>query len=319
MKILFSLVLFFSILNANAHLTSIYDNILLHQSKEALHIAQKLKKEIETHHTPAMLDSFKALVAAWKKVEAFYILGDLNEAYLDTPRYIDVFHQGNESLSKQLQHILSGKEKLQYALYKNSHKTINALEYILFSHDMKNPRVQESALLIIATIISHLEEIYQGYKASKSRFIEDELNANAIMLNQLIESSYKLKEWRVGDPTGLSRKFKNKPDNRRAEYFISKHSIVAIQAILETHQMVLSKQEYKNFGSLIQSYGVTEPLKEALQTIDTALKQSSAIENENFLEAKTLFKSLKKLHTIYYITLISKLKITAKILDADGD
>lgn len=319
MKLVLGLLLFVNVLVANESLKSIYDNVVLKNSKDAMLVSQKLKKSIESSNTTESQQIFRALVQAWKKVEAFYILGDLNDEYLDTPRYIDIFNQGKEDIKKQLDFILSGTEEPKFALYKNSHKTINALEYILFTKTLKEPRIQKSALIVISKIESNLEEIYEGYVAQQGTFLKDEVTSNAIMLNSLIENSYKLKEWRVGNPAGLSRKYKGKPDNTRAEYFTSKNSIVAIEAILHTHQMVLAKQGYKNFGTMIGGYGVREELDAALKYLDASLEKAKTVKNDDFSEAKPLFKSLKKLHATYYITLIGKLKITAKILDADGD
>jgi len=317
MKKIILLLLLVNILFANDGLKSIYENIILKNSKNAIVAAKDLENNIK--ETRSTKKAFQDLVVAWKKVEAFYILGDLNDEYLDTPRYIDIFHQGNEDITKQLDLALSSKDELKYALFKNSHKTINALEYILFDKNLTNERVSSTALIIIDKIKSNLEEIHKGYKKEKENFLKDEVSANAMMLNALIENSYKLKEWRVGDPAGLSRKFKDKPDNKRAEYSISKNSIVAIVAILHLQQMLLARQNYKNFGSMINAYGVQEELKKALKFIKLALMQSVEIKEDDFFEARALYKSLKRLHSIYYIALISKLKIKAKILDADGD
>jgi len=319
MKIVLSLLLFVNILFANENLKSIYDNIVLNNSNNAVLAAKDLKTSIKATELDKTKVLFAKLVVAWKKVEAFYILGDLNRDYLDTPRYIDIFHHGNEDIKKQLDLILSKKDELKYALYKNSHKSINALEYMLFEKDLKQARVRESALVIIAHMQKKLEAIHEGYIKEEEIFLKDEVTANAMMLHSLIENSYKLKEWRVGDAAGLSRKFKGKPNNERAEYYISQNSLLAIEAIIATHQMILDTQSYKNFGTMIESYGAKEELASARKYLSQALAQSKAIKKDNFLEAKPLFKSLKKLHATYYITLISKLKITAKILDADGD
>ena len=56
-------------------------------------------------------DNFKNLVKSWKSVQGFYILGDLDDNYIDTPRYIDIFHEGNEDIKKQLDLILSTSEE----------------------------------------------------------------------------------------------------------------------------------------------------------------------------------------------------------------
>ena len=318
-KLVISCILFATALFANESLNSIYENVILKNSKNAVESIQTIKKDIQINQNEKVKKDFSDFVKSWKSVEAIYILGDLNDSYLDTPRYIDTFHQGNEDITKQLDLIISSKEDLDVSLYKNSHKTINALEYILFTKDLKNPRVKNIALIIVRTLEENLQDIYDGYKESQKKFIKDELVANAMMLNALIENSYKLKEWRVGDPAGLSRKFKGKLANDKGEYYLSKNSIVAVQSILNTHLQILADQEYKNFGSMIKSYEVNDELNDAISYLNSALKNSKMIKNDDFKDAKKLYKSLKKLHATYYISLIGKLQITAKILDADGD
>lgn len=319
MKIILGMLFLLNIVFANESLDSIYKNIIMNNSNEAVKVAKSLKSKIQEDDLIASQQEFSTLVKAWKSVEAFYVLADLDSDYIDTPRYIDTFHEGNEDIQKQLDLIIHQKEDVSMALYKNSHKSINALEYILFQKDLKEKRVKDIALIIIKTIQENLEEIQVGYTQSRELFLKDEQKANAIMLNSLIESSYKLKEWRVGDIAGLSRKYKGEEDNSRAEYFSSKNSIAAIQSILSTHLQVLGKQEYKNFGDMIHSYEVNDELHDAIKYLNNALEESKKIKNDDFTNAKALYKNLKKLHTTYYISLIGKLKITSKILDADGD
>lgn len=318
-KFIVSCLLFTTVLYGNESLTSIFENVLLKNSQQSIKDIKELKKNINEGNEKDINQSFQSFVSSWKSVDAFYILGDLDDNYLDTPRYIDTFHQGNEDIKKQLDLIIQEKEDLSISLYKNSHKTINALEYILFNHNLENSRVKEIALIISSKLEENLNEILNGYIETKKDFLKDEVTANAIMLNSLIENSYKIKEWRVGDPSGLSRKFKGKPSNERAEYYISKNSIVAIQSILNTHLLVLDNQKFQNFGSMIRSYEVESELNDAVKYLHASLKNSEMIKNDDFTNAKPLYKSLKKLHSTYYISLIGKLKVTAKILDADGD
>lgn len=318
-KFIVSCVLLTTTLFANENLISIYENILLKNSKQTINDIQIIEQNIEKEEVSQLTSSFKNLVKSWKSVEAFYVLGDLDDSYLDTPRYIDMFHQGNEDITAQLDLIIKNNDDLSISLYKNSHKTINALEYILFTKDLSNQRVKDIALIIAKTLESNFQEIYDGYVTTKDSFINDEVTANAMMLNSLIENSYKIKEWRVGDPAGLSRKFRDKPANDRAEYRLSRNSVVAIESILQTHLTILDTQKYKNFGSMITSYNVKEELEDAIKYLHTSVKYAKDIQNDDFSESKRLYKSLSRLHATYYISLIGELKITAKILDADGD
>lgn len=312
MKIILVLGVFVGSLFANGYLESIYENIALKSTKDAIKSVKVLQKNVKK-------ENFTNVVKSWKRVEAFYILADLNDDYIDIPRYIDIFHHGNEDIKIQLDKIVADKEDLSISLYKNSHKGINALEYILFTKDLNNKRVKDIIQIITSNMIINLEDIYNGYVESKDEFLKDMRKANAIMLNSLIENSYKLKEWRIGDAAGLSRKYKGKPDNRRAEYFISKNSKVAIESIIDTHLDVLDEREFKNYGSLIKSYGVTDEINDAIKYLKDSKNNLSLVQNDDFSKAKPLFKSAKKLHITYYITLIGKLKVTAKVLDADGD
>lgn len=319
MKVIIGIFLVFNFVFANEHLESIYENIILKNTTEAIQNIKKLREDIDKEKLQSIDKDFKDVVKSWKSIQSFYILGDLNEEYIDTPRYIDTFHHGNEDITIQLDKIIEDKEDLSISLYKNSHKTINALEYILFTKSLENKRVKNIAFIITDTMLKNMENIHQGYIKAKSSFIKDEQKANAVMLNSLIENSYKLKEWRIGDAAGLSRKYKGEPDNKRAEYFLSKSSRNAIEAIIDTHISLLDKQSFKNYGSLIKSYQIEEELSDAIKHLKSAKKNLELIKNDDFSNAKKLYNSVRKLHGVYYISLIGKLKVTAKVLDADGD
>jgi len=304
---------------ANENLTSLYDNVILKNSKQSIEDIRVFQEHIKQNNFNMVNDDFKNIVKSWKSVEAFYILGDLDDNYLDTPRYLDTFHQGNEDIKEQLDLIIASSEDLKISLYKNSHKTINALEYILFTKNLQNQRIKDIILIILQTMENNLTEIYNGYLQQKEKFIKDELRANAIILNSLSENSYKITEWRVGDTAGFTKKYEDKPDNSRAEYSISKNSVLAIQSILETHKTILDIQSFKNFGDTLKSYGATKVLEETTTYLNSALKSANHIKNDDLTNTKELYENLKKLHIAYYISLIDELKVTAKILDADGD
>lgn len=293
-KIIIGMVFFINTVFANESLSSIYENIILKNSQQSIVDIKTIKKNIQNNQIEKAKKDFKDLVISWKSVDAVYILGDLDDNYLDTPRYIDIFHQGNEDMTKQLDLIISKKDDLTISLYKNSQKTINAMEYILFTKKFDNMRVKNIALIIVDELQENLQEIYDGYIAVKDKFIKDELASNAMMLNSLIENSYKLKEWRVGNPAGLSRKFEGKVSNDKAEYYISKNSIVAIQAILETHLMILEDKPFNNFGTIIKSYKVNEELNDAIKYLKEALIHTEDIQDDDFGNAKFLYADLKK-------------------------
>ncbi len=319
MKILLGLLLSMTFIFANESLNSLYENVILKDSKQTIIDIKKLTNSIKSDNIETAKKDFVALIKSWKSVEAFYILGDLDDDFLDTPRYLDMYHQGNEDIKAQLDLIIKSDEDLKIALYKNSHKTINALEYILYKKDLKNKRVKDIALIITKKMQENFQDILDGYIKVKKSFVEDEPKANYVTVNSLIENSYKLNEWRIGNSAGLSKKYLGKADNRRAEYYISKNSITAIEAIIDTHLRILDTQKYKNYGTLARSYGANKAIDDAIAHLKDAKRYASQIKNDNFAEATNLYNSLKKLFYIYNITLIEKLQVTSKILDADGD
>jgi len=301
---------------------SIYDNIILKNIKEANQNLDQLNLLVDANGSAEKLkDGFTQMMMSWKKVEALYLAADLDEDYIDTPRYLDTFHQGKEDIYKQLDRILHSSDSLDIALFKNSTKSINALEYLLFKPSQKKHRQREMITYILKHIGKHLKTIETFYHDNKALFMQDRQKLNAIIMNALIESSYKLKEWRVGDAAGLSRKYKNNPKDDRSEYPISKLSYKAIEAILLTHQAMIGKQKFVNFSEVVHQAGADKELLNIRLNIQNALEnlQLAPAYDFNSKEIKRVYQELTALHNAYYISLIGALKVTSKILDADGD
>ena len=314
MKILLILITLHLLLYAQNVGESLYENVLLENIVEANQNLHKLEKSLDKN-------TFADMMTSWKKVQTLYLAADLDEEFIDTPRYIDTFHEGKENLYRQLDRILLSKDELEIELFKNSTKSINALEYLMFKSGEKTTRQKEMIVYILKHIAQHLKSIEDFYKTNKNLFSQESQKMNAFVMNALIESSFKLKEWRVGDPAGLSRKYRNKPDARRSEYPVSKLSYSAIEAILLTHQAVIGKQEFVNFSNVVRSAGAEKELKSVREHIKNALKSLHKAPAYDFesQEIKELYKELTALHNAYYISLIGVLKITSKILDSDGD
>jgi len=315
------IILIFSLYAKNVG-ESIYDNIVFKNIKEANQNLNQLNLLLNNNASDKKLkDGFTQLMMSWKKVQTLYLAADLDEDYIDTPRYIDTFHQGKENIYKQLDRILLSSDGLDIELFKNSTKSINALEYLMFKPSQKQKRQKEMIVYVLKHIGKHLKTIEIFYQNNKALFRLNEQKMNAFIMNALIESSYKLKEWRVGDPAGLSRKYKNSPKNARSEYPISKLSYKAIEAILLTHQAIIGKQKFINFSDVVHNAGADKELLAIRYSIEKALKYLHVAPAYDFKskEIKQVYKELTVLHNAYYISLIGVLKITSKILDSDGD
>lgn len=312
-KILFLMFCFTSMIFASERmLVNVVKNVSIPNVQATITNAKSLQKDLSD-------ENFTKFIKSWKKVEALYFAGDLDENFADTPRYMDVFNNLKEDLNTQMQRVIESKDEPKVALFKNSFKTVNALEYVLYNDKELTSREKELAKVILDSLISHLEDIkgvYEEYLTSKPK---DEKLENAIIINTLIASSYRLKEWRVGNAAGLSSKYKNDAKNERAEYFLSQNSFEAIDAILDAHKEILEKKNYYGFADISKKMDAQKELETALLKINESKAILRKLKKDDFLNAKELFTSLRELHNAYYLSLIVKLGLQADVLDADGD
>ncbi len=311
-KVLF-LVLFFStmVFAKESVLVNTIKNISIPNVENAINDAKILQKDLNAQN-------FTNFLKSWKKVEALYFAGDIDENLEDTPRYIDVFNNLKEDLNAQMKKAIESKDDIKMALFKNSFKTVNALEYVLFNDKDISKREKDLSVAILDSIILHLQNINRVYK-NYLVAPKDEKWENALVINTLIASSYRLKEWRIGNASGNSSKFKNEPKNERAEYFLSQNSFAAIDAILESHKQIVEKHKYYDFATYSMDKGAAIELLAVIDKINEMQEELKKLPVDDFTKATNLFNLAKELHNNYNISLIAKLSITGKILDADGD
>lgn len=300
-------------------LNLVYENVVLKDIQKAIDDANNIEKSLEKKDENEIKKNFSKLVSSWKSVEAFYILGDLNEDFIDTPRLIDIFHNSNEDIKEQLDRAILSSDEPKIALFKNSLKSINALEYVIFEKDIKNKRVNAIALEITKRISFHLTDIQNEYLVQKENFIKNVKKSNAIVINSIIQTTYKLKEWRVGDVIGITKKYEGKPDNRRAEYFISKNSANSVKSILLTIKSLLDDDKQYDFGDYLISMTNGKQMKVLRDSLQKAISEASKIKNDDFSKSQELYENINKVHVILFVEMIEELSINAKILDADGD
>ena len=311
-KVLFLVLLFSTMVFANEKiLVNIIKNESIPNVENAINDAKILQKE-------ANAQNFTNFVKSWKKVEALYFAGDIDENYADIPRYIDVYNNLKEDLNAQMKKAIESKDEPKVALFKNSFKTINALEYVLFKDADISKREKDLSVVILDSIIVNLQNINKVYK-NYLVAPKDEKWENALVINTLISSSYRLKEWRIGNASGNSSKFKNDPKNERAEYFLSQNSFAAIDAILEAHRQIVEKHSYYDFAAFALDKGAAIQLLEVIDKLKQMQEELKTLPKDDFTKANNLFTLAKELHNAYYVSLIAQLSITGKILDADGD
>lgn len=319
--IVMAMIMAISLFASGEVMRSLIDNVLVKNTQMAIKSSQDILDELNKKkvNIAQVRADFKDLVYGWKKVEATYVAGELDGDYLDTPRYIDIYHEGNENIHEQLARVIKSKESLDVELFKNSFKTINALEYILYSNDKPTLREIEIAKRITTSINSHLQDILNVYKNGSKKLLDDESFANGAILNALIASSYEAAMWRVAEGIGESKKYTN-IDARRFEYSLSKLSTKAIQGIVDAHQEVLDGK-YDDFGDMALKNGAKKevnairPLLKDIQNLLHGMSDKDLVGKQG----KELYESLKKLYLDYALYMVDALSVTAKIVEADGD
>lgn len=319
-KIILLITSLFSI-HAGAVDKQFFEQVIIHNVEQSINSAEKIIISIKQGQNKKSQALFTQLVINWKKVEATYMLGDLNEDFLDTPRYIDIFHGNNEDIKVQLALIIDSSDDLSYALYKHSHKTINALEYLLFTQDLSNTRVKSMMLMIAKSIKRYLNDIKTAYQVYQDKFLKDEQFASAILLNTLVSNAYALSQWRIGDVVGLSKKYKGNSDIHRAEYTLSQNSTAAILAILQAHKQAIDSPKYKDFGDVARQFGAEHEMNKTIGYLNQAIAQVKKMQEQDLVGTKgeALYRSSDYLMKSYYLSLMNKLGFVSKVLDADGD
>lgn len=308
-------------------LASMYDHVLQHNADTAVQNCQSWRTQISQTQagtrTAAIDAGFKTLLQSWKAVEATYIAGDLDVAAIDYPRYIDIFHMGNEDIAQQMQKVLESRAAPSTALFKHSYKTINALEAVLYEDDKLDTRELAIADAISQNICQRLADIQHTYTHERSAFLAKPDKALSMLVNALANQTFSLKDWRIGDAAGLSKRYEGKPDPRRAEYVKSDLSMSAVEAILAAQAQLINPQPYPNFVHIADIYAAQKPLQQSQALLQAAQQEAQRLNRPRFdfnsQDSRTLFQTTAKLQTSYYVNLIHALPVVAKILEADGD
>ena len=321
--------------------SSIQQNVLIPNADSFVQNSKTLNEQLtifENETTKsnliALQTHFKSLMLSWKSVQATFVAGDFDNNMIDLPLLIDHFHTGNEDIATLLDKVLSLSGELKGLLYKNSTKGVNALEYLLFGEansadelltlmNKDDKRRISACRIVIDNLEQKALEVLSFYQ-SDTKFIADATIASDSLVNVLIDSAYKLKEWRLGDGAGLTVKYKNRPDSRRLEYYRSSLSLDALKAIVEAHALIMHSQSFENFASFASQNGATIEVKEIQTNLDSVLSIANSFETplKDQVESQKineLYIAVAKLYDSYYVSLINALNITSKIIEADGD
>jgi hypothetical protein len=94
-----------------------------------------------------------------------------------------------------------------------------------------------------------------------------------------------------------------------------------MKAILLTHKEVLNAAHYFDFGDMYEAQLKNDDISKTRTLIESALEKLTLVKNDDLTskEGKELYQAVNDLYNQYFFSLIQDLKITSKILDADGD
>ena len=326
--------------------TSLQKEVLTLNANELLTSLAQLKSQIKafdanvtSNDVSAMQRNFITIMQEWKSVESVFVAGDYNRDLARSARLFDFYRTGKRlNVASDVASALKKNSPIDQALYLNSSKSITALEYLLFganetednlvmAMNIDSNRRVDALNVTIDNLMNISKEIHDFYK-NDAKFVANSLDASNALVNALVDSAFRLKEHRIGDSAGISVKFKGNPDPSRFEYEKSRLSLEAMIAILTTHQDIMGKRSYDNFGSFASKNGASEIVTQIQKKIQSALTQLNAFSNpieESITKisvdtkVQTLYDTIKTLQELYFASLIQALDLTAEIIEADGD
>ena len=273
-------------------------------------------------------EKFHTFVLAHKRVEAAFVADEFERGFLDTLGYMEYFHTGkNSDMMSELDAVFASSSALESALYKNANKSITSLEYTLFGEDENmttllpkmTQRRAEASLIMAQRVATYTVQIQEFY-ANDATFTASLDTTVAAIINQLIDSTYKLKEWRVGEAAGFVLKYAGSQDRRLLEYYKSRFSLEAIQEILGTHKRIMQE----GLLEIASSASAANQAEAIVQTIESALAICESYGSTDLQDALSDAKTQELYNTINvlqqnYTALINTLNFEQKIIEADGD
>jgi len=300
---------------------SIYDNVIQHNADNAVQYCANLQTSLSSSSSEARHQAFVTLAEGWGRVQASYILGNYDMNAMDYPLMIDYFHSGNEDIHESIERLIGRDTNAKTALYKNSYKTMGAIDSVMFSGEWSERR-KEFAEVMVANVCKRFSQISDGYKANRDAFLFDVDKGLSLVVNAEIEHIYKTRDWRIAQISGLTKANlgETKPEHQQFPY--SQASWAFIGGILETNRQLLAEDQQPNVATIAyKKHG-----KEGIHAVQVALassllayKNTPADHNFNLNDMIPIFQGLLDVQKAFYRHLVSQIGVSANLIDADGD
>jgi hypothetical protein len=299
----------------------IYDTVIQANANNAVTYCGDLKQALDNPSSEQRHQAFAQLTEGWGRVQASYILGVYDMDAMDYPLMVDYFHMGKEDIHESLGRIMTGDLAASKALYKNSYKTLGALDDVMFSGPWTERR-KEMAEVISSNVCKRLTQVRDGYQEHRADFLDDHDKALSLLINAEIENIYKTRDWRIAQISGLTKATLGQPKPEHQQYPYSKASWGFIGAILETNKQLLADDQQPNVATIVYAKHGEEGMaavQEALTASWVAYQGAPAEHNYNTGDMIPLFQGLLDLQKAFYRQLVGSIGVTATLIDADGD
>ena len=300
---------------------SIYDNVLQHNADNAVNYCVNLQGALSSDSADVRHQAFVQLAEGWGRVQASYILGDYDMNAMDYPLMVDYFHSGNEDIHESITRLVGRDTKASTALYKNSYKTMGAIDSVMFSGDWSERR-KEFAEIMVANVCKRFTQISDGYKKHRDEFLFDIERGLSLVVNAEIEHIYKTRDWRIAQVSGLTKANPGKSKPEHQQYPYSQASWVFIGGILETNKQLLAENTQPNIATIAHEKQGLEGIKivqTALEASSLAYKNTPVDHNFNANAMTSVVKGLSDLQKAFYEHLVTQIGVSANLIDADGD
>lgn len=300
---------------------SIYDNVLQSNADNAVQYCSNLQTALESDSGDVRHQAFVQLAEGWGRVQASYILGDYDMNAMDYPLMIDYFHSGNEDIHESIERLLARDTKASTALYKNSYKTMGAIDSVMFSGEWSERR-KEFAKVMVANVCKRFTQISEGYKENRDTFLFDVERGLSLVVNAEIEHIYKTRDWRIAQVSGLTKANLGVTKPEYQQYPYSQASWDFIGGLLETNRQLLAEDLQPNLATIAYEKHGKEGIRAVQAALNNSLiayKNTPADHNFNLNDMIPIFQGLLDMQKAFYRHLVSQIGVSANLIDADGD
>lgn len=300
---------------------SIYDNVLQHNADNAVTYCTDLQASLESESSDVRHQAFVKLAEGWGRVQASYILGDYEMNAIDYPLMVDYFHSGNEDIHESIDRLIGRDTKASSALYKNSYKTMGAIDSVMFSGEWTERR-KEFAEVMVTNVCKRFVQISDGYKKYRDTFLFGVDRGLSLVINAEIEHIYKTRDWRIAQVSGITKSDPGVAKPELQQYPHSKASWAFIGGVLETNRQLLAEELQPNIATIAYEKQGEKGIHQVQQALEASwVAYNNAPEDHNFnaKDMTPVIDTLSALQKAFYKHLVSQIGVSADLIDADGD